>query len=68
MKLERDDVSGWRARQGIRWGEGATRLGAMLDCVVACAEVLSLGLARAWRVLRQELGQWWWDVFLAGDE
>ena len=63
MRIERDAASGWRARQGLRWGEGATRLGAALDCAIACAEALSLGLWRARRVLRDELHWWWRDVF-----
>ena len=63
MRIERDAASGWRARQGLRWGEGTTHLGAALDCAIACIEALSLGLGRAWRVLRAELRWWWRDVF-----
>ena len=69
MKLTRNATGpGWRATQGIRWGEGETRLAAVLDCMIACAEALSLGVRRGARELRDELYWWWREVFVAGDE
>lgn len=68
MLLDRNEPNDdWIATQGIWYGLGETRGLAVLDCLVTCAEALSLGVGRGLRILRDEVRQWWRDVFIAGD-
>ena len=66
MRIDRDG-GGWLATQGIWYGLGKTRVGAMLDCLWACADALLYGLTHPWGGRWSELRRWMYEVFAVGD-
>ena len=65
MKLERDlPYTRWIATQGMWYGVGRTRPGAVADCISMALDALLF-------VIRHRgygLQRWWYETFVVGDD